>query len=73
MLPAERLAAVFTEAGVDVRSSTPMITSCGSGVTAAVVQLALARLGRVEGVSLYDGSWSEWGTDETKPIATGPP
>ena len=49
-----------------------IVTSCGSGVTAAVVQLAMACAGREEGVSLYDGSWSEWGSDTSKPLATGP-
>eukprot|EP00325_Prymnesiales_sp_UTEX-LB-985_P032421 CAMPEP_0174722254 /NCGR_PEP_ID=MMETSP1094-20130205/38013_1 /TAXON_ID=156173 /ORGANISM="Chrysochromulina brevifilum, Strain UTEX LB 985" /LENGTH=311 /DNA_ID=CAMNT_0015923079 /DNA_START=117 /DNA_END=1052 /DNA_ORIENTATION=- len=72
MLPAEDLEKVFAAAGVDVHSETPIINSCGSGVTAAVVQLAMARVGRVKRVSLYDGSWSEWGSDQSKPLATGP-
>lgn len=62
------LAAVFAAAGVD--TSRPIITSCGTGVTAAVVTLALASLG-VEGGALYDGSWTEWGGKPELPLATG--
>jgi len=43
------------------------VVSCGSGVTAAVVALALATLG-VDGVTLYDGSWSEWGARNDLPV-----
>ena len=50
--------AIFEAAGVDL--SKPVITSCGSGVTAAILNLALTRMGKVDH-SLYDGSWSEWG------------
>jgi thiosulfate/3-mercaptopyruvate sulfurtransferase len=60
--------AVFEQAGVDV--SKPMITSCGSGVTAAILALALERLGNTDW-SLYDGSWAEWGMFPTVPVATG--
>nr|WP_092643027.1 3-mercaptopyruvate sulfurtransferase [Jannaschia faecimaris] len=52
------LAQAFVSAGVDLER--PVITTCGSGVTAAVLNLGLARLGHDEN-SLYDGSWSEWG------------
>jgi thiosulfate/3-mercaptopyruvate sulfurtransferase len=52
------LKAVFDAAGVDTQ--TPIITTCGSGITAAIVMLALVRLGNSD-VSLYDGSWAEWG------------
>ena len=51
--------------------SKPTITSCGSGVTAAVINLALERLGYPDH-ALYDGSWTEWGQFETLPLATGP-
>ena len=54
----DELRAAFEEAGVDM--SKPLVTTCGSGVTAAVVSFAAALLGR-EDFALYDGSWSEWG------------
>jgi thiosulfate/3-mercaptopyruvate sulfurtransferase len=60
--------AIFEAAGVDLTKS--IITSCGSGVTAAVVGLALTRLGH-DKWSLYDGSWAEWGMFPTVPVATG--
>lgn len=62
------LRAVFDAAKVDM--SKPVITSCGSGVTAAILSLALERLGKTDH-SLYDGSWSEWGQFPTLPVATG--
>jgi thiosulfate/3-mercaptopyruvate sulfurtransferase len=64
----EALKAEFEAAGVDL--SKPAITTCGSGVTAAVLALALERIGKTDW-SLYDGSWSEWGRFPTLPIATG--
>jgi thiosulfate/3-mercaptopyruvate sulfurtransferase len=68
LLPAERLAQVFGAAGVDARSS--IVTTCGSGVSAAILALALARLGRLD-VPVYDGSWTEWGGRADTPVATG--
>lgn len=62
------LRAAFVEAGVDL--SKAAITTCGSGVTAAVLNLAMARMGKADH-ALYDGSWSEWGRFPTLPIATG--
>ena len=65
----EALRAVFEAAGVDL--AKPVITTCGSGVTAAILSLALARIGK-DDVSLYDGSWTEWGQFPTLPVETGP-
>ena len=59
---------VFVDAGVDLEK--PAITSCGSGVTAAILNLAMQRIGKTNH-SLYDGSWSEWGMSPTLPVATG--
>ena len=60
--------AEFETAGVDL--SQPAITTCGSGVTAAILSLALERIGH-RNHSLYDGSWTEWGSFPDLPIATG--
>ena len=65
----DELRAAFTGAGVKLEA--PVVTSCGSGVSAAVLTLALYRLG-VENPALYDGSWTEWGAADGPPIATGP-
>ncbi|MBB3999109.1 3-mercaptopyruvate sulfurtransferase [Aureimonas pseudogalii] len=67
--PPEALRGVFREAGVDL--DRPVVTSCGSGVTAAAISFALASLGKRD-VALYDGSWTEWGSSETTPVETGP-
>ncbi len=64
----DELRAVFEAAGVDL--SKPAITTCGSGVTAAVLCLAMERFGKTD-YALYDGSWTEWGAFPTVPIATG--
>jgi thiosulfate/3-mercaptopyruvate sulfurtransferase len=69
MKPLEELRKAFAGAGVDTEK--PIVTSCGSGVSAGVLTLALYRLG-VENTALYDGSWSEWGKADGPPIATGP-
>ncbi|ACM36345.1 MULTISPECIES: 3-mercaptopyruvate sulfurtransferase [Rhizobium/Agrobacterium group] len=63
------LRAIFTEAGIDL--TRPIVTSCGSGVTAAAVTLALQSLGHHDN-TLYDGSWSEWGSRKDTPVVTGP-
>ncbi len=64
----EALRAVFEATGMDL--SKPAITSCGSGVTAAIINLALERIGKTDH-ALYDGSWTEWGAFPTVPVATG--
>ena len=68
MRPAEALAEAFAAAGIDI--SRPVAATCGSGITAAVVALALARLGKPR-AAVYDGSWTEWGGQDDTPVATG--
>ena len=68
MKEAAQLAALFDAGSVDLKA--PITTTCGSGLTAAIVALALARLGRFD-VPVYDGSWSEWGGRRDLPLATG--
>lgn len=66
---ADELKAAFVAAGVDL--SRPVISSCGSGMTANVLIFALHLIGKTD-VALYDGSWSEWGADSALPKETGP-
>ena len=66
-LPPDKLQQRFEDAGVD--TAQPAITSCGSGVTACVLALGLSLVGN-DDVSVYDGSWTEWGASSA-PIATG--
>lgn len=60
---------IFTQAGVD--ATTPVITSCGSGVTAAVITLALEQIGYTKN-ALYDGSWTEWGSHPQTEVVQEP-
>jgi thiosulfate/3-mercaptopyruvate sulfurtransferase len=64
----ERIEAAFKDAGVDL--DQPIITSCGSGVTAAILTLALESIGK-EPKGLYDGSWAEWGSRPDLPVERG--
>ncbi len=68
LLPKDRLREVIEGAGIDL--SNPVITSCGSGITAAVITLALETLGHTHN-RLYDGSWTEWGGLSDTPVVTG--
>jgi thiosulfate/3-mercaptopyruvate sulfurtransferase len=69
MKPLDELRKAFAGAGVDL--AKPIVTSCGSGVSAGALTIALYRLG-VTDTALYDGSWSEWGKEGGPAIATGP-
>lgn len=64
----DALRRVFAQNGVD--PDRPIVATCGSGVTAAIIALALETMGR-PARGLYDGSWSEWGADAARPVATG--
>src|SRR5215831_10397898 len=66
---AEELALLFHDAGVAL--DRPVVTSCGSGVTACALAFALHLIGH-PGAAVYDGSWSEWGQPGDTPIETGP-
>lgn len=62
------LKALFEGAGVDLEK--PVVTTCGSGVTACMLALGLHLIGKHD-VAVYDGSWAEWGTAEDTPVETG--
>lgn len=66
--PADELRAIFAAAGVD--PATPVTATCGSGITAAGLVLALARLGN-DDAAVYDGSWAEYGARKDTPVVTG--
>jgi thiosulfate/3-mercaptopyruvate sulfurtransferase len=61
--------AALAQAGID--AARPVITSCGSGVSAAILALALDSIGAPV-KAIYDGSWAQWGSRDDKPVATGP-
>jgi thiosulfate/3-mercaptopyruvate sulfurtransferase len=67
---AEELSELFRDAGVEL--DRPIVTSCGSGVTACALAFALHLIGH-PGAAVYDGSWSEWGLPGDTPVETGPP
>jgi thiosulfate/3-mercaptopyruvate sulfurtransferase len=70
LLEPEALRQAFAGAGVDI--DKPVVTTCGSGVSAAVLAFSLYRLGR-RNVAVYDGSWTEWAGRSDTPVTTGPP
>ncbi|MBW6420203.1 3-mercaptopyruvate sulfurtransferase [Rhizobium sp. XQZ8] len=67
--PLSELRQAIEDAGIDF--GQPVVTSCGSGITAAIITLALESLGH-EDNALYDGSWTEWGSRQDTPVVTGP-
>jgi thiosulfate/3-mercaptopyruvate sulfurtransferase len=64
--PPTELRAAF--AGVDL--NRPIVTTCGSGISAAILMLALHEIGKTD-VALYDGSWTEWGGRPEAPVVSG--
>ena len=66
--PEAELAKVFESAGIDI--AKPVVTSCGTGVTAAILSLGLTTL-NARDHALYDGSWTDWGSAIDTPVVTG--
>ena len=67
--PEDRIAVTFEEAGIDL--AKPLVTTCGSGITACVLAFSAHRIGKRDW-AVYDGSWADWGSDPATPKATGP-
>jgi thiosulfate/3-mercaptopyruvate sulfurtransferase len=61
----QALREAFTEAGIDL--DRPIITTCGSGVTASILMLGLTELGKKD-ATLYDGAWAEWGASDQEVV-----
>jgi thiosulfate/3-mercaptopyruvate sulfurtransferase len=68
MKPRAALGQLMSDVGIDARK--PVICTCGSGVSAATLALAFARVGKWD-TPVYDGSWTEWGANADAPVATG--
>uniref|UniRef100_A0A061QQ90 Thiosulfate/3-mercaptopyruvate sulfurtransferase n=1 Tax=Tetraselmis sp. GSL018 TaxID=582737 RepID=A0A061QQ90_9CHLO len=69
MAPPEQIRKAFQDSGVDLDGGKPIVASCGSGMTACILALALDQIG-CPLTSVYDGSWMEWGTREDVPVVT---